>query len=189
MLFNTLVEIARALNQAGAHWGVGASVLLYYCGLVDEPRDIDILTSEHDVETVAATVSRLGLEKSGEPGDLYSTSHFLEYVVNGTEVDVMAGLAINHTGGTYVLPFSDSSITMRRNVGGVTIPFTSLEDWYVLYQLIPGREEKVKLIEDSMLKSGIADPALLDRALACELPLHVRARIERLMASCCCPRH
>jgi hypothetical protein len=189
MLFDTLVEIARALNQAGAHWGVGASVLLYYCDLVNEPHDIDILTSEHDVETVAATLSGLGLEKPGEPGDLYSTSHFLQYAVNGTDVDVMAGLAIKHTNGTYVLPFDDGSVTMRRNMGGVTIPFTSLEDWYVLYQLIPGREEKVKLIEDHMLKSGIADPALLDRALACELPFHVRARIERLMASCRCPQH
>ncbi len=184
MLFNTLAVIACALNQANAHWGIGGSVLLYYCGLVDEPHDIDILTSEYDVETVATTLSRLGFEKPGAPRDLYSTSHFLEYVVDGIDIDVMAGLAINHSEGTYAVPFDDRSITMTRNVGGVTIPFMSLEDWYVLYQLIPGREAKVKLIEDHLLTSGVADVAILELALTRKLPPHVRMRIESLITSC-----
>jgi len=187
MLFTTLVEIARALNQAGVHWGVGASVLVYYCGLVDTPHDIDILTSELDVETVATILGSLGRETQGDPRSLYSTSRFLEYVVDGTNVDVMAGLAIKHTDGTYVLPFDDRSVTMTRTENSVTIPFTSLEDWYVLYQLIPGREAKVKLIEDHMLNSGIADLSVLERAIARELPPHVRARTLRLMESCRSP--
>ena len=185
MLFDTLVVIARALNQADVHWGVGASVLLYYHGLVDTPHDIDIMTSEADADMVASILGGLGNEVLGDPGrSLYSTSRFLEYMVDETDVDVMAGFAIKHDNGTYLFPFDDRSVTMRKSVDGVTIPFTSLEDWYVFYQLIPGREAKVKLIEDHILNSGIADLSVLERALACELPLHVRARIERLMAAC-----
>jgi hypothetical protein len=184
MLFDTLVRIARALNRAGAHWGVGASVLLYYCGLVDTPHDIDIMTDEADADMVAATLGGLGHETPREAGSLYSTSRFLEYVVDGTEVDIMAGFAIKHADGTYVLHFDDRSVVMTRTADDVTIPLMSLEDWYVLYQLIPGREGKVKLIEDHLLSSGSADMSVLDRALARELPLHVRIRIQRLVASC-----
>jgi hypothetical protein len=101
----------------------------------------------------------------------------------------MAGLAIKHTEGTYVLPFDDRSVAMTSTENGVTIPFTSLEDWYVLYQLIPGREAKVKLIEEHLQSCGIADLPVLDRALARELPPHVRARIERLVASRSHPQH
>ena len=190
VLFDTLVVIARALNQADVHWGVGASVLLYYHGLVDAPHDIDIIISEGDADMAASILSGLGREAPGDPArSLYSTSRFLEYIVDGTDVDVMAGFAIRHDNGTYVFPFDDRSITMRKCVKGVTIPFSSLEDWYVLYQLMPGREAKVKLIEDYIRTVGIADEALLRRALSGELPADVRARIERLLASCRSSEH
>jgi hypothetical protein len=74
-------------------------------------------------------------------------------------------------------------------VKGVTIPLTSLEDWYVLYQLMPDREPKVKLIEDHLLGGGCIDMSVLDRALARALPPHVRARTKRLMESCHAPEH
>ncbi len=185
MLFDTLVVIARILNQADVHWGVGASVLLYYHGLIDAPHDIDIMTTEADADMVASILGDLGDEAFGDPGrSLYSTSRFLEYVVDGTDVDVMAGLAIKHEGGTYVFPFDDRSVTMRKNVDGVTIPFTSLEDWYILYQLMPGREAKVKLIEDHLLNSGSTNLSVFDRALARELPPYVRSRTTQLAAFC-----
>ncbi|HWQ22154.1 MAG TPA: hypothetical protein VN478_05460 [Clostridia bacterium] len=185
MLFDTLLVIARALNQADVHWGVGASVLLYYHGLVDAPHDIDIMISEADADMVASILGTLGREAPGDPArSLYSTSRFLEYVVDGTDIDVMAGFAIRHDDGTYVFPFDERSVTMRKSVDGVTIPFSSLEDWYVLYQLMPGREAKVKLIEDHIRSDGIADEVLLRRALAAGLPSDVRARTERLLASC-----
>jgi hypothetical protein len=120
---------------------------------------------------------------------LYSTSRFLEYVVDGTDVDVMAGFAIKHENGTYVFPFGDAAVVMTKTVDDVTIPLTSLEDWYVLYQLMPDREPKVRLIEDHLLNTGIADLPVLERALARELPPHVRARTQRLMESCHSPEH
>lgn len=190
MLFDTLVTIARALNQAGVHWGIGASVLLYYRGLADHPRDIDIMIGEADVDTVASVLDSLGTASSGDPArSLYATSRFLEYTVDGTDVDVMAGFAIKHASGTYVFPFDDSSVAMRKQVDGVTIPFTALEDWYVLYQLMPGREAKVQLIEERMWGDGTIDTALLRQALSRELPPVIRRRIESLIASCTPSEH
>jgi hypothetical protein len=190
MLFDTLVRVARALNRAGTPWGIGASVLLHYHGLVDTPRDIDIITSETAADTVASILGGLGNEVHGDPRrGLYSTSRFLEYVVDGTDVDVMAGFAIKHENGTYVFPFGDAAVVMTKTVDDVTIPLTSLEDWYVLYQLMPDREPKVRLIEDHLLNTGIADLPVLERALARELPPHVRARTQRLMESCHSPEH
>ena len=39
--------------------------------------------------------------------------------------------------------FDQSSISEIKIINGVNIPLTSLEDWYVIYQLIPNREIKV----------------------------------------------
>jgi hypothetical protein len=185
MLFDTLLDIARPLNRAGVHWGIGASVLLYYHGLVDTPHDIDIMTGETDADMVASILDGLGNEALGDPGrSLYSTSRFLEYVVDETDVDVMAGFAIKHANGTYVFPFDDRSVAMTRTVDDVIIPLTCLEDWYVLYQLIPGWEAKVRLIEDRLLNSSSVDLSVLDRALARELPPYVYSRTAQLAAFC-----
>ncbi|MCX6086351.1 MAG: hypothetical protein NTW63_01165, partial [Caldiserica bacterium] len=86
-------------------------------------------------------------------------------------------------------PFGGAAVAMTKTVKGVTIPLTSLEDWYVLYQLMPDREPKVKLIEDHLLGGGCIDLSVLDRALARALPPHVRARTRRLMESCHSPEH
>jgi hypothetical protein len=49
---------------------------------------------------------------------------------------------------------------------------------------MPGREVKVKLIEDHLLNSGSANLSVLDRALARELPPHVHSRTAQLAAFC-----
>jgi hypothetical protein len=73
---------------------------------------------------------------------------------------------------------------MTRTVDDVIIPLTCLEDWYVLYQLIPGWEAKVRLIEDRLLNSSSVDLSVLDRALARELPPYVYSRTAQLAAFC-----
>ncbi|MCX6063296.1 MAG: hypothetical protein NTV26_03760 [Caldiserica bacterium] len=47
----------------------------------------------------------------------------------------------------------------------------------------------MKLIEEHLQSRGTADLSVVDRALARALPPHVRARIERLAASCSHPRY
>ena len=68
-------------------------------------------------------------------------------------------------------------------INGVSIPFTFLEDRYVIYQLIPNRELKVKMIEKYLLSNGTKKTFLLERALKGCLPIQVRERIESMLSS------
>ncbi|NLA54057.1 MAG: hypothetical protein GX858_06895 [Clostridiales bacterium] len=56
-----------------------------------------------------------------------------------------------------------------------------MEDWYVIYQLIPGREAKVKLIEDYLKSNKISHPNLLQTALEGNLPAGIQKNIRRLL--------
>nr|MBK5236697.1 hypothetical protein [Clostridium sp.] len=61
------------------------------------------------------------------------------------------------------------------------MPLTSLEDWYTIYQLIPSRKIKVKMIENYLLSNGIKKPDLLERALIGGLPEEVRDKIQSIL--------
>ncbi len=95
----------------------------------------------------------------------YLTKHFYHYQIENTEIDVMACFKIQHSHGIYELIFDENSVVTYETLNGVNIPLTSLEDWYVLYQLMPNRDEKVDLIEAYLIKNGIKNPDLLTRAL------------------------
>lgn len=180
-MFNTLSYIGEKLNASNIVWGVGASILLNGFGLVDKPRDIDLFVDLKDIQKADDILKVIGEKKTYEKSGTYSTKHFYEYTVKGFDVDVMAGFVINHSTGAFEYIFDNNSISEYRKINGVDIPFASLEDWYVLYQLIPGREAKVKIIEDYLLENGIKKPLLLERALEGNLPLEVRERTERLL--------
>ena len=109
--------------------------------------------------------------------------YFYEYVIDGVDVDVMAGFAINHNNGVYEYVFDNTSISEFKIINGVSIPFTSLEDWYVIYQLIPNRDPKVNMIEKYLLSNGINKSFVLKRVLEGNLPKEVRKRTERILCS------
>ncbi|MHB8070393.1 MAG: nucleotidyltransferase domain-containing protein [Candidatus Cryosericum sp.] len=183
MLTTTLVDLAKELNQAGVRWGVGASVLLWHYGLADNPHDIDLMAAEQDVDRITAALDRLGMKETGSEQGPYATSRFLEYVVDGIDIDLMAGFGIRHGAGVYTYVFDERAVTGKAVVGGVVIPLTALEDWYVLYQLMQRREHRVRVIEDYLAGNGSAHTDLLERALSQPLPPDVRSRIECLVAS------
>ncbi len=180
-MFDTLSHIGKKLNEGKVVWGVGASILLNHYGLIDKPNDIDILVDPNDIEIADIILKSIGEKKLSEKKDIYATDFFYEYVVDGFDVDVMAGLSINHDNGKFKYVFDQSSISEIKTVNGVNIPLTSLEDWYVIYQLIPNREEKSQMIEDYLLSNGIKKPTLLERALRGDLPKAVGDNVERLL--------
>lgn len=180
-MINTLYEIGKILNKNKVRWGIGASLLLNNYGLVDKPKDIDILISLDDIDNTDKLLSNMGDKKIYENVNLYSTQYFYEYLINGIDIDVMAGLCIKHDRGTYEYIFDKLSIVDYFCINKIEIPLMSLEDWYVIYNLIPNREEKVKIIENYLMKNGIKKPELLKRALLGNLPDNVRNRVEELL--------
>lgn len=176
-----LGQVAGALNAAGVCWALGGSLLLAHYGLADTPRDIDLLVAEADADRAEAALAALGPRTPWVPTAPYETRRFLEFRVAGAEVDLMAGLAIRHDGGLYLHPFDAVSPEGSLTLGGCPIPLMALEDWFVLYQLIPGREAKAARIEAFLRARGLGRRDLLTRALAQPLPEAVRLRCLSLM--------
>lgn len=180
-MFHTLSFIGERLNNEGVLWAVGGSILLNHYGLIEKPNDIDILVDLKDIKKADRILKSIGEKKDSEKTDTYSTEYFYEYVINGFDVDVMSGMCINYEHGIFHYIFDESSISEVKKINGVNIPLTSLEDWYVLYQLIPGRENKVKMIENYLLSNGIKNPNLLKRSLKGDLPKEVMDKIYNHM--------
>lgn len=180
-MFNTLSYIGKKLNDADITWGVGASLLLNKFGFVEKPNDIDIFISIDDIKKADEILKSIGVKKKWEKTSTYSTKYFYEYVINKIDVDVMAGFAVNHSNGTFHYIFDENSISEFKVMNGVNIPFTSLEDWYVIYQLIPNREDKVQIIEKYILSKGIKNRTLLERSLEGCLPVDVRKKVEEML--------
>ncbi len=180
-MLNTLSYIGENLNESNILWGVGASMLLSQYHLINQPNDIDLFVDIKDIEKADGILLGLGRKKPREKTAAYATEYFYEYTIHGFDVDVMAGFKINHDCGIFEYIFDHHSIAEVVNINGVDIPFTSLEDWYVMYQLIPDREKKVNLIEAYLMANGIGKPALLKRALQGNLPPMVRKKIMDLL--------
>jgi len=180
-MHTTLKLIAQKLNDENVVWGVGASVLLSFYQLIDRPRDIDLLVALEDIEKADAILSSLGQKNLWEKSAAYSTRYFYEYIINGIDIDVMSGLKIHMGEYIYEHFFERQSITQYKTIDEVEIPLTSLEDWFVIYQLIPNRELKVAMIEDYLQKNGVKNKFILEKALTSELPAEIRERILKLL--------
>lgn len=181
MVFETLSCIGEKLNENNVLWAVGASILLNQYDLSYKPNDIDILVREDDIKKVDEILKGLGEKKAWEKENTYSTKHFYEYVINNVDVDVMSGLIINHEKGQYKYVFDNKSISFVKKINNVNTPFTSLEDWYVIYQLLPNRKNKVQFIETYLRKNSVIKSELLIRALKGNLPENVSENINNLL--------
>ncbi|KPU45859.1 hypothetical protein OXPF_03270 [Oxobacter pfennigii] len=183
MIFKVLSLIGEKLNDNEITWGVGASILLNQFGLVDKPNDIDIFVDIKNIEKANEILKSIGERKEWERTTTYSTKYFYEYIIDEIDVDVMAGFTVNHNHGVFEYIFDHNSISEFKIINEVDIPFTSLEDWYVIYQLIPNRQPKVEMIEKYLLSNGVKKPILLKRALEGCLSVEVRERVKKMLGS------
>jgi hypothetical protein len=182
-MFQTLLKIANELNKHQVHWALGGSLMLLHHGLADDAHDIDLMVTIEDFITASSVLLSLGIKMKNrdEISPLYQTENFTEYKVDGYDVDLMAGLQISHENGVYRYCFDELSMTESKWYDNVKINYASLEDWYVLYQLMPHRSNKVLKIEHHLIKIQIKHPLLLERALRGNLPEAVKHRVEGIL--------
>ena len=180
-MFETLCRIAEAFNKENLTWAVGASIMLHHYGLVVQPRDIDLLVTVEDVDKAGKILDQMGHLCPPSPKGTYATTYFLEYDVEGTDIDLMADMRIKHGDETFVYGFDHNSITDHMSLNSVPVPLTSLEDWYVIYQMIPGREKKVNLIKQYLTDHGIQHSHILNAYLETSLPEEVKQSILALL--------
>lgn len=109
-MLDVLSRIALRFQEAEVIWALGASFLLYYHGLVEAPHDIDLMVERGSIEKADAILRQLGDKQEPEQNPLYGTDYFYEYVIDGVEVDVMAGLQIRHREGCFVYRFDAKAV-------------------------------------------------------------------------------
>lgn len=161
---DVLSRIAERLNEDGITWAVGASLLLYVKGMTDTFHDIDIMTTEADAERLKSALLPMGEMQPPHPNRQYQTRHFDEFVIDGVDVDVMAGFVIVRDAKAYECPFTRDSIAESVSVNGQRIPLQSVSDWRRYYDLM-GRAEKVAMIDRAANRStGILQASVRDRA-------------------------
>ena len=66
------------------------------------------------------------------------------------------------------------------------LPLGFLEDWYVLYQVMPDRRVKADLVERALLARSRVDRSRFVLAAANGLPAAVRGRLQRLFGPLPC---
>ncbi len=180
-MLKALSYIGSDLNDLNIIWGVGGSVLLNHLGLVDQPDDIYIFIDINDIEKVNKILKDMSNETLTKESKLYSPKYFHRSIIEGFEVNIIAGLKINHSNGTFKYIFHSDSISELTKINEIDIPLMSLEDWYVIYQLNPNKKEKAKLIELYLLTNEIRNPNLLERSLRGDLPIELISKIERML--------
>lgn len=132
-LLKTLSLIADRINGHKLTWGVGGSLLLSFYNIVEKPNDIDILVDESNAASFNEIMSSIGERKDALRSELFHTTHFSKYRMNGIDIDVMGGFAVQHDEGVYKISLQEESIVSHKTIYGVDIPLCALEDWYVLY--------------------------------------------------------
>lgn len=173
-----LLRVAARLNDGGVPWALGASMMLWYRGIVDAARDIDMLVREDAADRAAALLRPMGEELPQRRQEEYASRSFHTFVVDDVEIDVIAGFTIRHSAGVYVYPLQPEHWT-RLERGGIWIYLTPLEDWFLLYQLMD-REHRVRQIEEFLLDNGMRK-GILQARLTPDLPEAVRQRAELLL--------
>ena len=134
----TLAKAAKALNDAGIPWALGGSGTLYFLGLAESFRDVDLMVARSHVAAAEQVIGALpGLEQTGyaEQYDL------LQYRIDGLDFDVMKGFCF----GEYFYTLQPQDIMKYITVEGTQIPLHSVGVWREFYRLM-GRTERVSLI-------------------------------------------
>lgn len=153
---SALYKITKLLSENEVLWAIGGSILLRLSQVTQEADRIDVIISPEEIAKVDALLTPLGEKHTRVPSPHYATRFFCEYTIDGQQVHVMSGLTLHYKGFLYAYPFEKTSIVSMLPLEDIFVPCTALEDWYVLYQMMPWREERVKALEMYFRSKGPA---------------------------------
>lgn len=149
----TLEKVALEFEKNNIRWGLGASGLLSFYGIVEEANDIDIFVSLLDVEEANNILLKLGQKKDLAACEIYS-DHYDVYIIDGVSIDLIAGFTINSPNFQYKFYFSEELISEHRPLLNASIPLLYLRDWYFMYTLMGDPKGRTLLMEKYFLKKN-----------------------------------
>jgi hypothetical protein len=174
-------RLGRRFNEVGVQWAVGGSCLLKVYGIVDQVGDIDLLVAYQDINQVLLIMDEICYRKEIPIKSEYETAAFYVYECDQISIDIMANFRVRHEDGVYEFIFDDQSIVYKEELNGVEIPYTSLEDWLVAYDVMINRERKVKMIKDYFTSHPVVHRTLLERNRNQEIPTHTKRIIDEIL--------
>jgi hypothetical protein len=143
-----LLKIANLFNENAITWNVGASCMLYLRDVVEDFNDIDLMIHIDDVEKVKDLLKKYkNLDR--KPNGKYQTEHFLEYDIEGVDIDIMAGFRIVHNNNVHYFPLSREQKNEKIIINNSIIYLESIEKWQIYYKLME-RKDKVEIINNSL---------------------------------------
>jgi hypothetical protein len=144
---DVLKKVCLVLEKNKIEYCIGASLLLYFNGLVSDFHDLDFEIKEEDADKIISLLSPLGTFEERTPNPNYKTHRFLEFNIAGVELDFIGGFIIVREGKDYPCFFTNHSIGSVTYLDKVPIYLGRLEDWEVFY-LLMGRKEKYEIIKN-----------------------------------------
>lgn len=154
---NALVKINKCFLDKNIKWGLGASALLFRYGIINgEPHDIDIIVAREDVNLAIEILRALGKSIEAKKSDLFKSGAFCEFVIDEVDVDLISDFTILNPQSDinyYTYPFSKHSIADYWEIEGSRIPLMPIRDWFVLYQMMKGREKRLEDIKKYLINN------------------------------------
>ncbi|GAF65826.1 hypothetical protein BTS2_2725 [Bacillus sp. TS-2] len=179
-MINTLHMIAQTLNRNQIQWGLGGSFLLYLHQIIEKPNDIDLIIARKDMPRCRELLKNVGEEKQVEKKSPFRTKSFYHFKVNEVGVDVMSDFAIAHLSGVYTMPLNEEHLSVK-TISDERIFLCCLEDWYIMYQLMPEKTEKAEWLEHYFLMYNQVNTFILRNALKQPLPDFISNRVHQLL--------
>ena len=179
-MFKTLETIAKAFNSASLNYVIGGSLVLYYNGLTKEVHDIDIIVNPKDFYIAHSILTYLGEEIPTQKSDIFISGKFSKFIINQQKIDMFSDFKIKHEEGIYKYHFDESPVVKFVRIGDEKLPIGALEDWLVMYALMPNRYGKVSIIS-KFFEVNSFNQILLERSLNQPLPKTVREIIDEIL--------
>ncbi len=175
-----LIIVCDEFNKNNILYAVGFSFVLKHYGLVDKVNDIDLIVSPKDLDKAKKIMDKIAKPSNDIVLSDQLESYLVQYKIGKTKIELLSDIKIKFGRGTYKMIFDEKSVQKKINIEGITIPLLALEELYVMYQLMKGKEEKADKIETHFKQKGLKDKDLLLRAISQELPLTVVNRAYTL---------
>lgn len=182
---NTLVlkKVAKILNKLGCIWGVGGSTLLNQYNLVKTPKDIDILIDSKDEEIIKSEMNKIGKIINIKNKDEFKSDTFFRYEVEGVIVEFIGGFKIVCEDKVYEVLFDEKSIVSSVFKDNIKINLMSLEDWFVIYDVMNDPKDRIPLILDYFKENKVKHKFILVRNLSLKIPDRIKNNIELLLST------
>jgi hypothetical protein len=128
-----LSELAKCLNENNVKWALGGSMMLYFRKITSHANDLDIMINVEQKEVVKDLFLNLGKMHESQESTVFQSQVFLEFDIDGVEIDVIGGFVINVDGNAQCYPLENKEYD-QITVDNETVFLDDISAWYTYYK-------------------------------------------------------